>query len=100
MDEDVKMYFQVEAAAMDAFIACWDAKMYYDFARPYTLVHYYFKDKNIRAWAGPEKGWMEIKGENWRPYSPDAFLCIRTQYSERSMFRNPATVYRQRSFRY
>jgi hypothetical protein len=75
LDEDVKMYFQVEAAAMDAFIACWDAKMYYDFARPYTLVHYYFKDKNIRGWAGPDKGWMDIKGQNWRPYSPDAFLC-------------------------
>ena len=75
LDEDVKMYFSVEAAAMDAFIACWDTKMHYDFARPYTLVHYYFKDKNIKGWSGPEKGWGEIKGQDWRPYSPDAFLC-------------------------
>jgi len=75
LDDDVKMYFSVEAAAMDAFIACWDTKMHYDFARPYTLVHYYFKDKNIKGWSGPQKGWGEIKGQDWRPYSPDAFLC-------------------------
>jgi hypothetical protein len=75
LDDDVKMLFAVEAGAMDAFIACWDAKMQYDFARPYTLVHYYFKDKTIRGWYGPEKGWGEMKGQEWRPYSPDAFLC-------------------------
>ena len=75
LDEDVKMYFAVEAAAMDAFIACWDTKLYYDFARPYALVHYYFKGKTIKGWAGPEKGWGEMKGEDWRPYSPDVFLC-------------------------
>jgi hypothetical protein len=75
LDDDVKMLFAVESAAMDAFIACWDAKMRYDFARPYTLVHYYFKDKTIKGWGGPEKGWIEMKGQDWRPYSPDAFLC-------------------------
>ncbi|MBK5270125.1 MAG: vanadium-dependent haloperoxidase [Bacteroidia bacterium] len=75
LEDDVKMYFAVESAAMDAFIACWDAKMYYDFARPYALVHYYFKDKNIKGWGGPEKGWIEMKGQDWRPYSPDVFLC-------------------------
>ena len=60
---------------MDAFIACWDTKMYYDFARPYSLVHDYFKDKIIKGWGGPEKGWSEIKGQDWRPYSPETFLC-------------------------
>jgi len=75
LDDDVKMFFMVEAAAMDAFIACWDTKMTYDFARPYTLVHYLFRNKKIKGWAGPDKGWGEIKGQDWRPYSPDAFLC-------------------------
>lgn len=75
LDDDVKMYFLVEMAAMDAFIAAWDAKMYYDYARPYTLVHDYFKDQVIKAWAGPEKGMTQIKGKEWRPYSPDTFLC-------------------------
>ncbi len=75
LDEDVKMYFAVEAAAMDAFIACWDTKMNYDFARPYTLVHYYFKNKKIRGWGGAEKGMTDMLGQDWRPYSPETFLC-------------------------
>ncbi len=75
LDEDVKMYFLIEAAAMDAFIACWEAKMYYDFARPYSLVHDYYANKKITLWGGPEKGFVEADGREWRPYSPDTFLC-------------------------
>ena len=75
LDEDVRMYFLVEATAMDAFIACWDAKMYYDFARPYTLVHDYYKDQVIKLWGGPEKGFIQAAGKLWRPYSPETFLC-------------------------
>jgi hypothetical protein len=75
LDEDVKMYFLVEVAAMDAFIANWDSKMFYDFARPYALVHNYYQDKIIKAWGGPEEGMTEMKGQQWRPYSPDTFLC-------------------------
>ncbi|MDT0645589.1 vanadium-dependent haloperoxidase [Zunongwangia sp. F260] len=75
LDEDVKMYFYVESVALDGFIACWDAKMFYDYARPYALVHAYLKDKTIRGWAGPDKGMVTMKGQEWRPYSPDSFLC-------------------------
>jgi hypothetical protein len=75
LDQDVQMYFLVEAAAMDAFIACWDSKMVYDYARPYTLVHDYYKDRTITGWAGPEKGMVQMKGQEWRPYSPETFLC-------------------------
>lgn len=75
LDQDVKMYFLNQMTAMDAFIASWDSKMYYDFARPYALVHDYYQDQVIKAWAGPEEGWKEIKGQQWRPYSPETFLC-------------------------
>jgi hypothetical protein len=75
IDEDVKMYMLTEVTAMDAFIACWDTKMHYDFARPYALVHHYFKGKQIKGWAGTEKGWTTFPGQEWRPYSPDDFLC-------------------------
>jgi hypothetical protein len=75
LDQDVKMYFLVEATAMDAFIACWDAKMAYDYARPYSLVHDFYRDKSIKGWGGPDKGMIEIKGQEWRPYSPETFLC-------------------------
>lgn len=75
LDDDVKMYFYNQVVAMDAFIASWDAKMFYDFARPYALVHEYFGNKTIKAWGGEGKGMIEMKGNKWRPYSPDIFLC-------------------------
>jgi hypothetical protein len=49
--------------------------MYYDYARPYALVHDYYKGKKIYGWIDPVKGWGEIDGSEWRPYSPAAFLC-------------------------
>lgn len=75
LDRDVKMYFLVEMTAMDAFIASWDSKMFYDYARPYALVHQYYKDKVIEAWGGPGKGVVKMKGQQWIPYSPETFLC-------------------------
>jgi hypothetical protein len=75
LDQDVKMYFLNQVTAMDCFIACWDSKMFYDYARPYALVHYYYKDKTIKAWGGPGKGTVEMQGQQWKPYSPDTFLC-------------------------
>jgi len=75
LDADVKMYFLVTAAAMDAFIACWDTKMTYDFARPFALIHSMYKGKTIKGWGGPGKGMIEIKGEEWIPYSPETFVC-------------------------
>lgn len=75
LDQDVKMYFAVEVAAMDAFIASWDTKMYYDFARPYALVHDYYQDQAIKAWGGPGVGTVSMKGNEWSPYSPETFLC-------------------------
>ncbi len=75
LDQDVKMYFYNQVVAMDAFIASWDSKMYYDYARPFALVHEYYDDKKIMAWGGEGKGTIEMKGNQWRPYSPETFLC-------------------------
>lgn len=75
LDEDVKMYFYNQVVAMDAFIASWDSKMFYDYARPYALVHEYYQDQVIKAWGGEGKGMMEMDGSQWRPYSPETFLC-------------------------
>lgn len=75
LDQDVKMYFYNQVTAMDAFIASWDSKMFYDYARPYALVHEYFEDQKIKAWGGIGKGMIEINGKEWQPYSPETFLC-------------------------
>lgn len=75
LDQDVKMYFYNQVVAMDAFIASWDSKMFYDYARPYALVHQYYKNQKIKAWGGEGKGMIEMDGSLWRPYSPETFLC-------------------------
>jgi hypothetical protein len=75
LDQDVKMYFYNQVVAMDAFIASWDSKMFYDFARPYALVHQLYKDQKIKGWGGEGKGMVVLEGNQWRPYSPETFLC-------------------------
>ena len=75
LDDDVKMYFYNQVVAMDGFIASWDSKMFYDYARPYALVHEYYENQIIKAWGGVGKGMVEMDGTQWRPYSPDTFLC-------------------------
>ncbi|MEH6745207.1 MAG: vanadium-dependent haloperoxidase [Maribacter arcticus] len=75
LDQDVKMYFYNQIVAMDSFIASWDSKMFYDYARPYALVHEYYSNQKIKAWGGEGKGMIEIDGSEWRPYSPEIFLC-------------------------
>ena len=75
LDQDVKMYFLNQITAMDAFIAAWDSKMHYDYARPYALVHELYAGKEIYGWKGPKEGWGKMDGSEWRPYSPGEFLC-------------------------
>ena len=74
VDQDTKMYFLVASCALDAFIASWETKRYYDTSRPWTLAHYYFKGQDIRGWGGPGKGAVSLKGERWLPYSPPTFI--------------------------
>jgi len=75
LDEDVKMFFYNQIVAMDAFIASWDAKMYYDYARPYAFVHELHEGNTIYGWGGEGQGFKDMDGSQWRPYSPETFLC-------------------------
>ena len=43
-------------ALMDASIAVWDAKVYYDSVRPVTAIRFLFGGRPVRAWAGPYQG--------------------------------------------
>jgi hypothetical protein len=74
LDQDVKLFFSVANVAMDAFIAAWEAKRFYDTVRPWTLVRLYHPDDEIEGWAGPAKGSVKMKGAQWHPYSPDTFI--------------------------
>ena len=68
LDADVKMFFMLGNAVMDAGIACWDAKLAYGSERPITAVRYAFKGKTIQAWGGPGRGAVQMQGENFLPF--------------------------------
>jgi hypothetical protein len=73
IDEDAKMFFILGNAVLDASIASWESKRYFDSIRPGSAVRYYKKGKMIKAWAGPGKGVQLIRGEDWQPYQPTSF---------------------------
>lgn len=74
VDRDVKLFFAVGNVAMDAFIAAWESKRFYDSSRPWTLVRHYYRDKDVRGWGGPGKGFAVLKAADWHPYSPYVFI--------------------------
>ena len=74
LDQDVKLFFSVGNVVMDAFIACWESKRYYDTSRPYWWVRTYHKGETLYGWLGPGKGFGKVKAEDWLPYSPDTFI--------------------------
>jgi uncharacterized protein DUF6851/vanadium-dependent haloperoxidase-like protein len=73
LDDDVKMFFALSNAMLDASIAAWDAKRAYDSVRPVTVIPLLFRGKAIRAWGGPGKGTIEMDGSRWIPYQPTTF---------------------------
>ena len=53
---------------LDASIAVWDAKVFYDYVRPVSAVRHVFAGQTIEAWGGPFQGTRPIAGEQFRPY--------------------------------
>jgi hypothetical protein len=77
LDRDVKLFFAVGNAALDAFIAAWDVKRFYDSARPYSLVRFVaqlFGNESVIGYLGPGKGFGPIPATQWHPYSPGTFV--------------------------
>jgi hypothetical protein len=70
LDSDVKLYFLLANAMLDASIAAWDRKRHFDSIRPVSLVRLTYAGRPVRAWAGPYQGTREIDGSSWRPYLP------------------------------
>ncbi len=68
LDDDVKLFFAVGQAVLDASIVAWDAKRAFDTVRPITALRYYFRGQTIQSWGGPGLGATWMLGENWRPY--------------------------------
>jgi hypothetical protein len=70
LDQDVKMFFALGNAQLDASIAVWECKRFFDYVRPITAVRYLYEGKPVRAWAGPYLGTQVISGETFRSYIP------------------------------
>ena len=68
LDDDVKMFFALNNALLDASIAAWDMKREYDSVRPATAIAVLFHGTTIHAWGGPGKGTVEMDGSDWVPY--------------------------------
>ena len=73
IDDDAKMFFVLGNAVMDASIASWESKRFFNSIRPISAVRHYRKGKMILAWAGPYQGVKLIRGEDWHPYQPSSF---------------------------
>lgn len=74
LDADVKLFFCVSQALLDAGIAAWDAKRAYDSVRPISSIRSRFAGRVIQGWGGPGKGTISMLGENWHPYQDPTFV--------------------------
>ena len=68
LDDDARMFFAMTNAVLDASIAAWDAKRFYDYARPITVVRAVHAGESVTAWAGPGRGTASIPAATWTPY--------------------------------
>src|SRR5207245_3681807 len=68
IDDDMKMFFILGNALMDASIAVWDCKRAADSIRPVSAIRFLFGSKPIRAWAGPGMVTKLIDGEEFKSY--------------------------------
>ncbi len=73
LDQDVKLFFPLMNATLDAGILAWRIKRQYDNSRPITAIRERFKNVNIRAWQ-PEQGTQTIRGSRWLPYQQLCFV--------------------------
>jgi hypothetical protein len=74
IDDDVKMFFAMNSALMDAGIEAWWIKRRFDYVRPVSAVRHLFGGKMIRAWPGPQGTSPLIRGEDWQPYQVVTFV--------------------------
>ncbi|TYB58055.1 vanadium-dependent haloperoxidase [Nonomuraea sp. PA05] len=68
LDQDVKLFFALSNAVMDAGIASWEAKRDHDSARPITAIRFLYRGQRIPAWGG-----RTVDGASWTPYQVSTF---------------------------
>ncbi|EGG13836.1 hypothetical protein DFA_11597 [Cavenderia fasciculata] len=74
LEQDVKMYFMLGNAVMDAGIVCWDSKRFYDNARPATMIPYLLGNDTVTGWNGACLEKVSFSLANWIPYQDPYFV--------------------------
>lgn len=74
LDMDVKLFFLMGNAVMDAGIATWEAKRFYNTSRPITAIRNLFAGQQIASFAGPDLGVKIVDGAQWMPYQSINFV--------------------------
>jgi hypothetical protein len=94
LDYDVKMFFALGNALMDASIAAWAAKFRWDFVRPITAIRERYRGRLVTSWLGPYQGYGQVPGEQWIPYqSPNVVTPPFPEYvSGHSTFSSAAAA--------
>lgn len=72
--QDAEMYMALTGAVLDAGITAWEAKRFYDFARPVTAIRSLYAGQQIMAWGGPNQGTQLIDGADFQPYQSLTFV--------------------------
>jgi hypothetical protein len=65
LDQDVTMFFAINAAQLDTSIAVWDAKRFYDSIRPVSALHYYLGGDMLQGWISPGQNSVTVPGSSW-----------------------------------
>lgn len=70
INEDVKLFFALGMALLDASIACWRVKVKEDYCRPVSAIHTLFEGREYIFWGGPFQGTVCKEAEKWQSYIP------------------------------
>lgn len=65
---NVKLFFALSNALLDAGIACWDCKRAYNSIRPITAVRFLCAGQQVQAWGGIGQPTVSMDGSQWMPY--------------------------------
>jgi membrane-associated phospholipid phosphatase len=76
LDTDVKFFFALGNAMLDASIASWFLKYKFDWWRPITAIRYRYYNKPVTSWLGPSPdgpnpvtgNFGTVPGQDWKPY--------------------------------
>ncbi|CAD7700392.1 unnamed protein product, partial [Ostreobium quekettii] len=74
LENTVRLMFLMGNALNDAGVASWDAKAFFNSARPITMIQCGLSGETLDAWRGPYLGVGDIEASVWQPYQASTFV--------------------------